>query len=309
MVPLRQRVRGLDLACVLACCAAACFNPTGADTTAAGSSGGATSTTTGAQTTGASTSDASSTTMTATSSTTEVDSTSGTSTDATSTTAPASTTEPASTGETTVDNTTGQRIECADGVYTPGVEECDDGNLEPNDGCDSNCKRTEFVVFLTNKKVNGALGGTAGADLLCQTEAVQANRQGIFRAWLSTDAVSASARLSHANLPYVLADGTPVAFNWVDLIMNGPSAPINTDASGNPILAMMPCTDDLVWTGTDKAGESVNKLNCDDWTVGIGNTGNVGSFQASGVSPAWSMCNSFICSTQAHLYCFEQPLG
>jgi len=29
--------------------------------------------------------------------------------------------------------------ECGDGVYDNEVEACDDGNLTPNDGCESNC--------------------------------------------------------------------------------------------------------------------------------------------------------------------------
>ena len=317
MAPPRTRAHGLgrSLTLVVACCATACFNPSGTDTTASGTSTGGPGSTTGSPTTGiTSTSD---TTLpgTSTSGTTAVDpTTAGTSTDASTTSSatasPASSTDPSSTGETTADQTTGLMAVCGDGFYVPGVEECDDGNLDPLDSCDAECKRTSFAIFTSAPVPSGAFGGLAEADAICQTEATNVGRQGLYRAFLSDDNVAAVDHVQHKDgFAYYTVDGVLLANTWSDLFTKGPMAPINHDVTGAKLTDGMSCINDLVWTGTDNSGQQVKKSNCDNWLIGLDKTGVVGSYMTSGMNPAWITCGMFAnCTSMARLYCIEQPL-
>ena len=61
---------------------------------------------------------------------------------------------------------------------------------------------SERRIFVTNTVRNASLGGIAGADALCATQAAGANLDGDFKAWLSTISSSASDRLTHSSVPY-----------------------------------------------------------------------------------------------------------
>jgi hypothetical protein len=62
-------------------------------------------------------------------------------------------------------------------------------------------------VFVTSTRQTAALGGIAGADAICATQAADANLEGEFEAWLSTISSSVVARLSHDGGPFVQVDG------------------------------------------------------------------------------------------------------
>lgn len=308
MVPPRTPAPGL-LPLILV---AACFHPTGTDPTASSTSSGAASTTdSSSATTTPSTSSDPTAASTSTPGTTELDPTTGTSTDATAasatTTAPGTTSDASSTGDTT-SQTSGQMTNCGDGIVVVGLEECDDANDITDDGCDQ-CERTSYRVFTTKDAYDATFGGLLEADLVCQGDADAAGLKGVFRAWLSTDDLSATARLSHANgAPYVRIDGSLIANNWDALIANGPLVPLDRDATNTPLPAGAACGTDRVWTGTENTGEPVTKQHCGDWNQDIGATGAIGSYTTSGVAPAWTHCSDVACITLARLYCFEQPL-
>ena len=87
------------------------------------------------------------------------------------------------------------------------------------------------------------MGGIAGADAICASEADTAGLDGEFKAWLSTLSSAAADRLAQSSVPYVLVNRTRVADNWDDLTDGSIQAPINRDASGQILGGD-------VWTGT-----------------------------------------------------------
>ena len=118
------------------------------------------------------------------------------------------------------------------------------------------------LVFLTDGKFDGNLGGLAGADAKCASEAAANGKPGLFKAWLSTATVSASSRLVHSNLPYVRPDGVRVAMNWDDLTDGALLNPIQVTLSGRVIQGAF----DAVWTNTSTQGGSLGTADCQGWT-------------------------------------------
>src|SRR5438309_187118 len=86
---------------------------------------------------------------------------------------------------------------------------------------DAALSSTPKRVFVTSTTHTGALGGLAGADAICAARAAAANLDGTYKAWLSTPAESAAARLTHSSAQYHLVDGTPIAASWDDLVGSG----------------------------------------------------------------------------------------
>ena len=56
---------------------------------------------------------------------------------------------------------TRRAIVCGDTTQTPGVEECDDGNTMPNDGCSATCQVEGTNELEPNEDGTPATGGTA----------------------------------------------------------------------------------------------------------------------------------------------------
>lgn len=153
-------------------------------------------------------------------------------------------------------------------------------------------------VFVTSTTQNGNLGGFAGADGLCATQAADAGLSGTFAAWLSTLATPVGTRLEHSTVPYVRVDGTVVANNWDDLVDGELLAPINLDATG-----MTQFGD--VWTGTLATGEPYAVDDCNEFTddtidrrAQCGNSNSMVATWTANVVPR--------CSVALRLYCFEQ---
>ena len=57
-------------------------------------------------------------------------------------------------------------------------------------GGDGGSPSTDRRIFVTSAIQTAGLGGIAGADEICATEAADANLQGEFKAWLSTTSSS-----------------------------------------------------------------------------------------------------------------------
>lgn len=169
-------------------------------------------------------------------------------------------------------------------------------------------------VFVTKAQFNGNLGGLLGADQKCMAAANSANLGGTFKAWLSSSTVSASARLTHASVPYKLLNGTVVASNWADLTDGTVQNPINVDETG---VKTGTTYNYAAWTATNASGNIINPNNtCKNWTsisyydaarTGLVN-GNMFYSFLSNSSVYWTDVGSDSkCSGgTARLYCFEQ---
>lgn len=168
-------------------------------------------------------------------------------------------------------------------------------------------------IFVTSVKGTGNLGswpeakGKAGleaADEICQTLAGNAGLPGIYKAWLSSDQISAAGRLSHAEIPYILTTGEMVADNWNDLADGSIQTSISRDENTS-----LPSYSS-VWTNTlpdggnspydcgffHSPGTWVNASN-----YGLGKIGSLLASDSSWTNKGFALCNAFL-----GLYCFEQ---
>jgi len=163
-------------------------------------------------------------------------------------------------------------------------------------------------AFLTNARFNGNLGGLAGADSKCDTEAAVGLAKGTltalgggtsWKAILSAPGSSAKDRLRICGEVYD-NDGNLVASDADDLWDGSIANAIDTDPNGEAIAAR-------VWTGSQPTA-GVAAWTCSSWTVanGFGVTGQnwstksfwLGSVRPSELGP---------CKRGYYLYCLEQP--
>jgi hypothetical protein len=166
------------------------------------------------------------------------------------------------------------------------------------------------IIFLTSVSYSAALGGLAGADAHCQALAAAAGLPGVFKAWLSDANTAARDRLTHADVPYQLVDGTVVASNWKQLasglMLTNPISVTET-GGGAPAQPGAVCYP-TVWTNTDPYGGIQGAGDCTAWT----NTSDAGQGTLLGASgstdPTWTAgCfDNGACSFVAPLYCLEQ---
>lgn len=159
-------------------------------------------------------------------------------------------------------------------------------------------------VFITSKKYNGNLGGIAGADAKCQERANAANLDGSWKAWLSDSTISVSSRLEHSNMPYKLINDVTIADNWSDLTDGTLKVGDNiylTELGINIV-------EDYVWTGTHHNGDTINpeEKKCDDWSSSAGFSGHNAVGDSTRFDYGWSWGNTYDCSNEFALYCFEQ---
>jgi len=162
------------------------------------------------------------------------------------------------------------------------------------------------IVFVTSHLYTPIeLESMENADSLCMCCALNASvqLQGIFKAWLSTNHVSASSRLTHSPGPYVLVDGTIIAEDWYDLTNNLHSLKhsISIDESNSTIDSPYE-----VWTGVFKitvdGTKDINEWS-DDWSFGTYGLADSTSF-------TWTIAPTIIYpisdQTSYRVYCFEQ---
>ena len=159
------------------------------------------------------------------------------------------------------------------------------------------------LVFLSAERWNGNLGGLAGADAKCASEAAASGKTGTFKAWLSTATVSASSRLVHSNLPYARPDGIRVAMNWDDLTDGTLLNPIIVTASG---LTITSSQDFGAWTNTSTSGGTYSGSDCQGWTATPQFGAMVHGSELGAVDRFWTQDAQASCTTYRRLYCFEQ---
>jgi hypothetical protein len=160
------------------------------------------------------------------------------------------------------------------------------------------------IVFVTDGLYGGGLGGVAGADQICQTEATSAGLPGTYLAWLSETAgiTGPINRFTHATIPYRLVNGTEIAQDWTTLTDGSLDSPIAITATG-----VLVTSDTYVWTNTDPDGvRSSNNENecCKNWTA-QSQTGWYGD--ATKIDAEWTFVWTTECdASYFRLYCFEQ---
>jgi hypothetical protein len=153
------------------------------------------------------------------------------------------------------------------------------------------------VVFVTASPVNGALGGLAGADAACASEASAAGLPGTFVAWLSTSTSDARDRLAGSR-GWIRPDNV-VAFDTADSLASFQlRAPLDRDPHGNRVSY----ANRAVWTGTQSPGTRSSNT-CADWTSSTA-AGWAGDLSAG--QDLWTEdISGTACSTLARLYCME----
>jgi hypothetical protein len=150
---------------------------------------------------------------------------------------------------------------------------------------------------VTSTVQTAALGGIAGADALCATQANGADLDGNFKAWLSTLSSAVADRLSHEGGPFVRVDGEVVANDWADLVDDRLLWPINLDATGQQ-------RDSDVWTGTLATGASYDGGDCAAFTSSTAGVSLCGD--STSVTATWTNNQPAGCASTLRLYCIEQ---
>ncbi len=183
-------------------------------------------------------------------------------------------------------------------------EECDDGNLEPEDGCDDTCA-LDRRVFVTSTKYNaGELQSLYIADALC---ANRADDQGLpdalsFRAWLSDSTTDARDRFMPGRGRLVMVNGLILAASWSALLAGELQNPFEVTETSQTYHGP-------VWTGTQTDGTLVpGAENCDDWSSDwFQKTAYYG--YSDRVTSEWTLSeagdNPIFCNSSNALYCLQ----
>ena len=280
---------------------AACLDPDGDTTSTSTSTGPGTST---GESSSSSSSDASEPSNSSTGDGSDSAAMTGSTAASTSTSSTSSTTSTTDPGTTARD--TGDPPTCGDGQVNTPDEECDDGNDDSDDGCDSACARDRLVFATSEKFSPDWISGLDSADDLCKQ---LANKAGLdnpfsFTAWLSDSTTDAIDRIYPGKGRYLRPDGIPVAHGAQQFTAGLLLAPIQSDEYGEPLAAQ------AVWTGTRPDGTRVPSADhCGDWTSNnLFEKGHIGDISAT--NGRWTFIsdpevNPTPCSLDLHLYCIE----
>jgi cysteine-rich repeat protein len=212
------------------------------------------------------------------------------------------------TGTETTDSSTGEPAAvCGNGVleaFGPEPEECDDGNLDPDDGCSETCA-LDRRVFVTSVLYNGAdIESLNIANALC---ANRADDQGWpealkYRAWLSDSTMDARDRFKQGRGRLVMANGLVFAKSWTALLAGQLENPLMVTEKSETYQGG-------VWTGTRPDGTAVpGAEHCDDWSSSsVLKKGYYG--YSDRMTAEWTMAEGFdqpsSCPSDYALYCFQ----
>lgn len=197
--------------------------------------------------------------------------------------------------------------ECGNGMLEasgPETEECDDGNLDPNDGCNETCALDRRVFVTSELFKGGDLESLYLADTLC---ANFANDQGWpdglkYRAWLSDSTADARDRFTRGRGRLVMANGLVFANSWSALLTGQLENPLEVTEKSETYHGG-------VWTGTRPDGTAVPAAeHCEDWATEMAlKTGHYGRSDAK--TPEWTLAESNVqpspCIADYALYCFQ----
>lgn len=150
-------------------------------------------------------------------------------------------------------------------------------------------------AFVSSTVVNGAFGGLAQADAICQVAANAVGLGGSYKAWLSDATASPLTRFTHSSLPYALVDGTRIADNWADLISGSLNHALNLTETNVAYSS-------YAYTATTNSGAYFGGVDCNGWTTTAVDA-------RVGYTPdqnQWSGVGMISCGESMRLYCFEQ---
>jgi cysteine-rich repeat protein len=189
-------------------------------------------------------------------------------------------------------------------AFGPEPEECDDGNLDPEDGCSDTCAldRRVFVSSITYKA--GELKSLYIANAFC---ANRADDQGWpeplkYRAWLSDSTTDARDRFKRGRGRLVMANGLVFATSWTALLAGQLENPLQVTEKSETY-------NGGVWTGTSPDGTAVpDSEHCDDWTSNsILKSAYYGYSDRK--TAEWTMAEGFDqpsdCLSPYAIYCFQ----
>ena len=178
---------------------------------------------------------------------------------------------------------------------------------------------THKIIFITSASYNGdlvtaangldpaptvpftSLQGLLAGDFICQNHAALGSLPWAYKAWLSDATDSATNRLDHRTVPYVLPSGNiRVAENFVALT-NTLNVDLENAIRQDEIGIDM--GEELVWTGTDPEGVP-SAAACGSWTGPVSSVGDTG--RTGDVSSDWTAFTLLPCTEPAHIYCVQQ---
>jgi cysteine-rich repeat protein len=215
------------------------------------------------------------------------------------TTAANSTTDASSTGEPVAN--------CGNGIleaFGPEPEECDDGNLDPDDGCSDTCALDRRVFVTSELFKGGDFGSLYLADALCANYADdQGWPDGLkYRAWLSDSTTDARDRFVRGRGRLVMANGLVFAQSWSALLAGQLASPLEVTEKSETYHGG-------VWTGTRPDGSAVpGAEHCEDWATEMAlKTGHYG--YSDRATAEWTLSEGFDqpspCIADYALYCFQ----
>jgi len=196
---------------------------------------------------------------------------------------------------------------CGNGVlevFGPEPEECDDANLDPQDGCSDACALDRGVFVTSILYQAGALESLKIADALCFN---RADDQGLsdalkYRAWLSDSTTDARDRFKRGRGRLVMVNGLVLASSWDALLAGALENPFEVTEKNQTYHGG-------VWTGTSPDGTAVpGSEHCDDWsTSSFLKTGYYG--YSDRTTPEWTLSelwnNPVGCPSEYSLYCLQ----
>ncbi len=171
------------------------------------------------------------------------------------------------------------------------------------DGSDGAVPTPKRVFFTYHVYAISAFNGLAGADTLCQSAATSIGLGAQFRAWLSSEVDTASARLTHSAGPYVTLNNVLVAASWAELTSGSLRHAIDQTEMGPVPQTGSACGFGAVWTGTLTNGSTDPGATCDGWST---TSGNATLGYSIGKNNSWTSACSGVCAGTASLYCIEQ---
>jgi hypothetical protein len=202
-----------------------------------------------------------------------------------------------------------ERLDAVDAAETSGTA---DAAVDADAGSDSGdagslaeqpprylSSGTPNYMFVTSETFVPRFASLEVADQKCNDAASAAGLPGHYRAWLSTNDVSARDRIASAR-GWIRPDGTPFADRMADLVRGWIISPPSIDEHGHELPWG---TDQPVATGTGEDGLMYGDA-CADWTAGDEHTTMAGS--PWGTARFWTTDygDQRPCSLPMHLYCF-----
>jgi hypothetical protein len=156
------------------------------------------------------------------------------------------------------------------------------------------------LMFVSSQTViPGALSSVEAADTFCNGLARDAGLSGSFRAWLSSDAGNAPARLQPAR-GWTRVDRLPFTDSLSSLLAGVVYYPPNLNERGEYVGNV-----DVV-TGTSADGRGA-ATTCENWTQTGSYPSPPGTLagESNVGSGAWTDLTGVYCNASVHLYCFE----